>query len=91
MEQLSTSDQEKVWKMSSDRLRASLLQAEYVEEEEVLKMSREQLMDSYAEYVEDQSKGGGDTSIEQGEIAARELALREQELAIRRITLVLQL
>ena len=82
MEKLPTVEQEKVRKMSTDRLRAKLLQADY-DEEKVIAMSREQLLATYAEFL----ISGKAEAAAAASSASAELELKRQEIELRKAEL----
>jgi hypothetical protein len=74
MEQLSKTQQEGIKKASTERLRVNLLKADYAEEE-VMRMSREELMDTWAKVL---ALGGGATAAPKA--VGYDLALEKERL-----------
>ena len=92
MEKLSVEKLTEVSKMSTERLRARLIKAEY-DEDEVVEMDRNELLSTYAEYLlsplipESPAKAEGGVvpptvgmSPEEWEFRKQELELKKQEL-----------
>jgi len=85
MEKLSVEKRIEVSKISTKRLRASLIKAGY-DEDEVVEMDRSELLSTYAEHLlsppipELPEKAEGGMSAEEWEFRKQELELKKQEL-----------
>ena len=89
MEKLSVEKRTEVSKMSTERLRARFIKAGY-DEDEVFKMDRSELLNTYAEYLLSPPIPESPEKAEAGVVpptagaSAEELEFRKQELELRR-------